>query len=539
MKIYKIFILMFVLVLSSCESLELDLQNDPNNLTLEQSSPDFLLNGVQIDFRDLMSSFNGSTLGVMRYHSQFGTYANSVDNLTLNGVWSTAYRLRSNVALIKDIADSDPKFAKHYAIARILEAYLFATFTDFVGDIPFEQANNPIEFPNPEVSLGEDIYDALFIQIDEAIALLNMPSTEPVNDLFFDNGDVTNWTKVANTLKFKMYLNLRLINPTAATSGITNLINTASLIESANDDFQFQYSNSSSPVESRHPLFRRGYLPGGAGGYMSNGYMNQLINGKSNPDPRLRYYIYRQADRDPDQANNAELPCSVNGNPAFVYCYLGNFYWGRDHASSEGIPADGILRSVYGIYPAGGAFDDDSAIEASLNEGLQGAGILPILSSSYVKFMQAEAALMLGTPGNAASLLVDGITNSMDKVTNFASVPATFAATSADIQTYIDEVSLEYTNAADNDERLNIIMREYYLASFGYAIEAYNGYRRTGFPQSSALAGFPMQDPVETTTGFPRNFRYARDAVLSNTSLDDNTVFDKVFWDNNPDGFIE
>jgi len=528
-KLIRFLLILPIVLIVSCEVGNLDLQDDPNNITIIQARANFLLNEVQLDFNNAISGYNATTLGVVRMDNQFGTYANAVDNLTLNGEWANTYQIRANTKLIGDLAAGNPAFTNHYAIARLLEAYAMVTLVDFVGDVPYEEANNPSQFPNPGVSLGEDIYDFMFVLIDEAIADLDANNSEPFNDLFY-NEDVSKWRKFGNSLKYKMFLNLRLIDAPRAAQGISNL---NAVISSESDSFEFQYSSSTTPADSRSPLFVDGYSPGGASTYMSNSFMNELLNGKSNRDPRLRYYIYRQTSNDPDQANNGELPCL--GNPDYDFCYLGDAYWGRDHTDDEGIPADGTFRATYGIYPGGGTFDNDAFIQGSDNTGIEGAGIQPILSYSYMKFMEAEAALTInGVSGNPQALLEEGIRASMEKVLNFATVDPAFAASAIDVNTYVTEVLTEYTNAASDDERLNIIMTEYYLAAFGYSIEAYNGYRRTGFPDSSI-----MQIPIFTSTGFPRNYRYPRSAVTANTSIDENTVFEKVFWDTNPDNFIQ
>ena len=48
---------------------------------------------------------------------------------------------------------------------------------------------------------------------------------------------------------------------------------------------------------------------------------------------------------------------------------------------------------TFGVYPAGGLFDDDQAAGIDSGDGLNGAGIWPIMMNSYMYFMRAEAAL--------------------------------------------------------------------------------------------------------------------------------------------------
>jgi len=278
--------------------------------------------------------------------------------------------------------------------------------------------------------------------------------------------------------------------------------------------------------------------------------MSLLRDSKSIRDPRLRYYFYRQTGMEPGSL----VDCI--GNPIFDFCYIGEFYLGRDHGDNSPSPNDRFVKTIYGIYPGGGAFDGDNPIRGSDSSNLGGAGIFPVLLSSYINFLKAEAVLSIGAEGNAMASLETGIRESMNKVIAFGELsevmntiaiednPNTisineemtirdlYAATQADVDRYITEVLAEY-QAADTSRKLDIVMREYYIASFGNSIEAYNGYRRTGFPSN-------LQIPIiNETNPFPRTFSYPEDAVDRNTSLTQRPVTNQVFWDVLPAGSLK
>ena len=80
---------------------------------------------------------------------------------------------------------------------------------------------------------------------------------------------------------------------------------------------------------------------------------------------------------------------------------------------------------------------------------------------------------------------------------------------------------------------MRVIAREYWLALYGNGIEAYNLYRRTGQPDG-------MQPGLNPVVGkFPRSFIYPDAYVNRNSNAKQKADFGvKVFWDNNPDGFI-
>jgi len=543
-KILKITtILSIVALLVSCDATELELLDDPNELNPSVADPSFLLNDIQLSFNTIMNDFNNASTGVIRMRNQFGTYSNAVDGGTLdfnNGAWTKTYNASANINVLEGLANEDNGLFIHLGMAHIMEAYIYVTMVDFLGAVPYFEANKPEEFPLPSVTAGNVIYDEMFIQIDAAITDLNNTDGVAVaNDIYFD-GDTDKWIALANSLKIKMFNQIRLVDETRAKNGINAILSSQqNIIDSSDEDFQFQYGTEQNLVESRHPFFTNNYQAGGAATYMSN-YLFDLLNaGDDQPpyietgsqDPRLRYYIYRQKNQAPSGSN---LPCA--GSDIYDYCYVGNLYWGRDHTDDEGIPNDGLKRTTYGIYPAGGAFDKDGFIQArqanANGETLDGAGIAPHFLASFTKFSLAETALEIGTNGDPKVLLEDGIRLSLNKVKSFGNVGSGsgFGMTQADIDTYVSTVISEYDYAGASG-KLEIIVREYYLAAFGNGREAYFNYKRTGYPV--------MQTPILPSGSFPRSYRYPDGETTANPNITQNQLTNQVFWDNNAPGFID
>ena len=527
---------------TGCETVELELLVDPNAVGEENADPNFILNDIQLTFaRNIFNGYNtpSSTSTRMRY--LFGEYNGAIDENTLSGEWQQSYQMFGNIDLIQGLNDVDIEnggegLPNHLGIAQIFEAYAYMLLVDYLNNVPYTEANQPEDFPNPNADPGKAVYDAQIELLDEAIANLQAGGlVEPALDLYFGEFDAANWIALANTLKLRAYNNLRLTDPARATQGINGLIN-GNIIDTEAEDFTFGYSDVQDPVDSRHPYFSNGYDAGGAASYMSNNFLDLLNAGDSEPpfietgmtDPRTRYYLYRQDDSPP---SGSDLPCA--GDARYDYCYVGNLYWGRDHTDDAGIPNDGFKRTTFGIYPGGGAFDRDEFAQARATENnLGGAGIVPIYLSSHTHFLLAEAALTLGTNGNPANLMAEGIRLSLDKVDDFSGSAATdgFEMTQGDKDAYVAGVLAEY-NAANNNGKLAIIAREAFLASWGNGVEVYNLYRRTGFPN--------LQTPIIPAGPFPRGFRYPVDEVENNPNIQQRQLTDQVFWDNNPGGFID
>lgn len=518
----------FLLVFTSCETTELDVNINPNALSPDSADPTLVLNGIQISFTGQALSLHNNVRDVMRHVNMFGTYAANSPSSALNGAWSSTYQIANNTKLLEQLNESS-ELANHVGAAQVLEVYAYANLVDFIGTAVFTEAIDPA-ISNPAFDNGADIYAALYDMLDEAVANLNTTGQLGFEDMYF-NGDLTKWVKLANTLKVRLHVQSKLAPSANAASDINSIVGSGRYINSPADDFQARFGTSITNPDTRHPDFVATYVTGAGGIYMSNELMNILLNDKSVVDPRLNYYVYRQSLADPvNTPSNNILPCE--GNPAYTLCYVGNGYWGRQHGDDEGIPNDNNLRTTFGVYPAGGAFDTGVGNVSSVNtQNLGGAGIFPILLSSYTDFLLAEAALTIpGVNGNPKTYLEAGIRDSFTKVADFGGV----AMDAAQINTYVNDVITRYDNAADDSARLNIIVKEFYIASFGNSIEAYNAYRRTGFPND--LGGSPIPQ-----TDFPRNFLIPDSELNSNDNpdLQQITRTTQVFWDTNPAGFIQ
>lgn len=517
-------------LLLGCEVGNFDLQENPNNLSPDSANAEYLLNEVQFLFQDIMGDMIRNTDDIMRYEAMTDTYGDVADTDVLNLEWTRFYQALNLSNTIEKLAESDSKFIYHKAISKLLVGYLTATFVDYVGAIPYSQALQPNEYPNPVTDQGSDLYKIILDDINEAISDINTATFDVTTDLFYDSNK-SKWIAFANSLKLRLLIQTRLASGDIGISNLSGEINTllnANIIDSASEDFVYSFSDVIEP-EGRHPYFIRGY-EGGFSQYISNYFMWMLKDSKSAVDPRIRYYLYRQSDIDPF-SGPPYLACQ--GDPVVDYCYVGDHYWGLDHGEDRTGRGDNLLRTVYGIYPAGGVFDEDQFKAASTTAHLGGKGILPILTSSYIKFLTAESALVIGTNGDPATLLEEGIRASMAKVLNFGGVTSSFEPTSSDVDDYVNEVIANYNAATNDEERLDIIVTEYYLAAYGNSVEAYNTYRRTGYPSNIQV---PINDDTPT---FPRSFPYADDAVDVNTSLSQKANTDKVFWDTNADGFIK
>ena len=154
---------------------------------------------------------------------------------------------------------------------------------DMFGDIPYSEALQGNANLTPKFDKDSDIYRNLLIEIDDAIAYLNQDNDNDtkVQDLYYDGK--LKWKTLANTLKLKLYNNARLAGAEIGVANIGATINSLiannNIIDTIEEDFQFQYGNSRFNPNTRHPLYNGQYELGG-GAYIGNYIMWTMLKGK-------------------------------------------------------------------------------------------------------------------------------------------------------------------------------------------------------------------------------------------------------------------
>ncbi|CAN0555996.1 unnamed protein product, partial [Ectocarpus sp. 12 AP-2014] len=463
-------VLLTGLTFMACETTNLDLTVSPNELSPTQSDPNLLLNSIQLAYSSNQFSFSDIAAELTRVEYFNGRdYFNGLSGAILNGVWERTYSSGTNIpgdpnvdvgiltnlqALEAIDADSDVDYSFHIALGKTMYAHSLLQLVDMLGEAAFTQAGNASEFPAPGLDSGEVVYAGALTLLDEAEALLaSGPSDQGASDMFY-GGDTEKWIKVINSIRLRTYKNT---NNKAAFDAV---VAGGNYISSAADDFELRYGTSELQPDDRHPVYADSYTPTGVGPYQSNWLMDLMLQ---NEDPRIRYYFYRQVNGTPGALdldgnlvppNQETISCSFFVPPphydGFVFCSLDNGYWGRSHGNDEGGPPDGFLKTAPGVYPVGGRFDDSQfgdpdpiigsllAPGVGLGQGGGGAGITPIILSSYVDFWIGG---MAATDGERATALESGLEKSIAKVQSFGaldgSADLSFAPTAADVTDYI------------------------------------------------------------------------------------------------------
>lgn len=559
MKLKVIMIALFLFTgISSCKKFD-DMLNNPNSVPPSQANADLYLTQAQLSFAGFFNTMSDFGMQVTRQIVMYGPrYDNAYQPQSFDGVWTTAYTsIFKHVNALIPIAEQEKKYI-NLGIAKILKAYTMMTLVDMFGNIPYADANQGLDNSNPTAQNGKEVYDEALKLLDQAIAdLSKVPPFYPgTQDLFYQSSappsgqtlstGAIRWRTLAKTLKLRAYVTTRLVDAATKKTNIDALLTENDLIDTQAEDFEFRYSNKQANPNSRHPRYNANYAAtGSASDYMGTWFMWTLVAEKgtgANNDPRTRYYFYRQRTNYAD-VNEQTSSCSVAPTPAHYpagmpFCLLLSGYWGRDHGDNSGIPPDGNRRTTVGIYPFGGDFDANQGASVGLNRGGLGAGIQPIWLSVFTEFIKAEAALILGTAGNPRTLLENGVRKSLTKVIGFPATinvtpAASFVPDQARQDAYVAKVLALYDAAATNDARMEVIMKEYYIALWGNGLDAWNSYRRTGKPGN-------MQPTIDPNPGsFTRSMLYPSVYVNRNINAQQHTVDSRVFWDTNPPGFVK
>ena len=520
-------------MIASCETTQLDLTSNPNALSPEQADATFFLNSIQVDFAYWVSSMGDRGGELTRINYMNGrTYNNVYSPDSWDGIWSSAYRgMLEDIRLMNLIAE-EACLSFHIGMGKVFQAYIMLTLVDYFGDVPYSEALQGAEGElNPAADSGEAVYDASIALLDSAIQDFNTSGPVPSDDFFY-NGSRLKWIKAANSIKKKALLNK---GDYSGYNAINNYITNSA------DDFQFSWGTSPATPDTRHPLYSSNYTSTGGGEYMSNWIMFKMLNGYAgNTDPRINYYFYRQVSETPgfdSNANEEVLECGLPGyyvppqyrNDKTPFCAPTNSannaaigYWGRDHGNDNGIPPDGFLRTLRGIYPAGGAYDDESFTGLVDGSGAGGAGITPIILSSWMHFMNAEVAVSTG--GDPTSETLTAIEQALNKTDDLGGpeIPA------SDISAYIAAFTSDWNAAGSVADKLDMWSTEYFISLTGNGIDAYNSYRRNGYPRD-------LQPNIEHDPGqFPLSQFYPANYVNNNSNASQKTTkSERVFWNSN------
>ncbi|MEP2774252.1 MAG: SusD/RagB family nutrient-binding outer membrane lipoprotein [Fulvivirga sp.] len=525
MKRIKIYILTFLIALFgfSCED-GLDINQDPSNPLDAPLSQILPAGQASVAFR--MSQITGginnaaSVFAHQMVNFRVDQYAMTGNSFTNDWVFLYSNGLRDLEAVIENGTEAE---AWHYVgVAQILKSFAFGVMVDVWGDVPYFNALKGSGDFSPSYDGGQAVYADLLLVLDEAIANLERESSlSPAGDDVFYNGNLTQWIKLANSLKLKLYLNARLTS-LYDQNAVNQIIADGDYITANTEDFQFNYGTGTAP-QNQNPAYQTNWAAASREMSISPFFYQRM---KSLNDPRMNYYWFNQI----TEGGTAQNPTDFQDDTPdglFVSTRFGAVGPNANFAQQNS-------QTLLGLYPVGGLYNDG-------NGGTGGATSAPgnapqrLLTNYAINFILAELVLEEGANGDDRQLFADGIQAAFDKVNEVVGVVGAGDPTisQADITAYINDRLAEY-DAADNTGKLDLILQQKAIANFGWGIDSYNDIRRTGLP---AIYDPNADGDVNTTS----SRSYALSYTYVDTQLDANPnapsqrlpASDNVFWDVN------
>lgn len=559
-KFFKFYILLCIaFVTVACDEF-LDVDTDKDNPTTVALN--LILPNIQVTIGQIgdANNFTAEILSVYVHQlvsrSEQDQYGAQADNVSTRNDWNNIYLILTDIqTLIDQATESGDKV--YLGIGQALKAYLGSVAVDLWGDVPFSEATQLKDgIIAPAFDNQEDIYQSVFTLLDEA--KMNISSGEgnvfPSTDDLFYGGSTSKWIKFINTLKLKLYNQIRLSSMFNA-SDLNALIAEDDFFTSSADDFQFTHTANITPTDERNQLFQSSYVQAQVDHYISP-WFYEILRGwnpnihTNNPDPRIPYYWVNQLapgqfPRDQGDTTTGDPNADYwDASTGFFTIRFGSIGPDRDHAVQND-------ATFPGIYPCGGRYDDNLGFSRSSTAN--GTGIAPRRILTYYEFLYIQAELIqVGLmSGDASAKLREALNASFQKVdevvTNSGTTQTvpTLTGTSAATD-FIDNVISEF-DAASAEKKLEIIMTQKWVASFGDPLDSYTDYRRTGYPvlanpngpspeyQLDNGDGFPLND-AQTTLGnaFQLSLHWPADEINNNSnapSQKDPTSY-KIFWDN-------
>ena len=471
------------------------------------------------------------------------------------------YGALKNLNVVISQGTAENRF-KYVGMAKILKAFSFSQMVDVWGDIPFSEFDQfKAGITQPKFDDDATIYPQLFSLIDAGIADLNntaLNASVPGSDDVIYNGNVSRWIKAANTLKLKLYTQERkVVNVSAQVTAL--LAAPTTLINATNEMFVVPFGPLGA-TDDRHPGY--GDYTSSQRGQLVSPWLYEIMKGYSPlfggtftnllaglVDPRLPYYIYNQNAK--GFTGPAASPTEYRDNE-FITLYFGSIGPNRNFAQQN-------FQSLWGIYPVGGKYNDSlGGVAASAS----GTGAAPQRLITYADRLYLEAELInagVVTTGVERTVFQNAVTESFKQVdfviTNYVKPAQTVPvlATQASVTNYITGVMAKYDAATTATRKLEYIMTEKWISSFGSSVDQYTDYRRTGYPilfdpGNTAMApggfvqppvnGNPVkkpQDPVQVAAlnKFPLSLPYPQTELELNSNAPPqktNPITVKPFW---------
>ncbi len=448
-----LYLVVLLTIFSSCKKY-LDVNTDPNEST--DAPPKVLLPTTSVGIAWL----NGNNLGraasiLVQYNAGALGDPDDYDVYRLEGVFENQWNnelfpvIKNCRIIVSKTQETSPVYA---GIAKIQMAYAFSVATDLWGDVPYSEAGIGTMITKPRFDKQEDIYlgnpalgiQSLFDLVRDGLADLDKASvTKPTTDDIIYGGDVGKWKRAGNTLLLKLAIQISNVKPEVTESVISDVLAGNNYITDNSQDFEVKFFGA---LYNQNPLYAYDYGNRTTEQLMSSRFLAFMRN--LNDTVRLEKF----------------------------YTKPNGIFRGYNNGDNVVAPLQAD-RSRYNTYVV----------------GTSGEAPVRLLTNFQRAFILAESALLFGTAGDPNALYQEGIRASMSKT----------GMTTAEIDTYFNDNPLIVNLTGSTEDQHKQIITQKYIAWVGNGIEAYNDYRRTGYPQLIPSLNAVGDDPNVIPKRYP------------------------------------
>ncbi|MGJ1321791.1 SusD/RagB family nutrient-binding outer membrane lipoprotein [Sphingobacterium faecium] len=354
--------------------------------------------------------------------------------------------------------------------AKVIKVAAANRVTDIYGPIPYSKVGTSGDVPYDKQS---DLYNAFFTELDEATTALKAfssesPMTDKIEeiDLVYPNMDnqsrFKNWLKLANSLRLRLAIRIVKADPQLAKIQAEKALDPANggVIEANSENFKIKVPTDGT---FSNPLW---FISKNWADTRMNASLQSYMTGYK--DPRISKYME---------------PVAVD---KLTTGFAGKYIGIRTGAAA-------IEKDKYQVL---------SALNTNGSTPSFTATTAPILmNAAEVYFLRSEAALRgwANVGGTAKSLYEKGVETSFAQwgVSGLATylqdntskadayVDPFNASNNADSPT---SLTIQWNDAATNEEKLERIITQKWLAIFPEGQEAWSEFRRTGYPKLFPVA---------------------------------------------------
>ena len=484
---------------------------DPNaQLTTAQLQTYGDLSMMEI-YRNYHYAFTQQLMGCWNTTNYGGRH--TLDNNEMSRIWTSFY-----TQSLKNIIDAQYRTAEDAekvninSVLRIYRVYLMSIITDTYGDAPFSEAGLGFlegKF-NPKYDKQEDIYNAFFLELEDAVNKIDPTKDKVTGDLIYA-GDVTKWQQLANSLRLRFAMRISNVNPTKAQTEFENaLAANGGVITDASSDALIKYMTIAfSFGQEAYSDYRGNSLsqllfgndPANNPSYLCSTFFNQLYNSS---DPRTFkisrcYYDGLMSATSPDNRIDITQEMIEKGI-AFSPRDSGAYSW---EPWPTGYDSD-ICAELAVNNPSVTATMAREVEPKLANNFLKSDNPGVVMTSAEVKLLMAEATVKKWNVGSALAedLYKQGVRAAMDFLTDNYGCTAT---TDAEFDTFIqDKGAFGHTD----NQKLEAINTQAWILHFTNPAECWANVRRSGYPKLKSPAEYGFGQYLTGGTEIPVRLCY-------------------------------